>query len=103
MLDTSTENALKNLIKDNFKKDKITIGVASFTNLYLSQKMLPENYRNKVLITGQSFANADFIYNNNYFEINPNYDDKYKIPKNYRKYNELKKGKILINEFYIKK
>ena len=99
----SNKSALENLIKDNFKKDKITIGVASFTNLYLSQKMLPENYRNKVLITGQNFANADFIYNNNYFEINPNYDDKYKIPKNYRKYNELKKGKILINEFYIKK
>tara|TARA_B100000767_G_scaffold169622_1_gene158820 strand:+ start:679 stop:2328 length:1650 start_codon:yes stop_codon:yes gene_type:complete len=99
----SNKSALENLIKNNIKKDIITIGVASSTNLYLSQKMLPENYRNKVLITGQNFADVDFIYNTNYFMVNPKYDDKYKIPKNYRKYNELKKGKILINEFYKKK
>ena len=64
--------------------------------------MLDKKYKNKLIISGQDFTNADFIFSNNHYEINPNYDNKYRIPKNYRKYSELKKGKILINEFYVK-
>ena len=99
----SNKFVLEQIVKDNFNKDKITIGVASFTNLYLSKKMLDEEIKNKLIISGQDFNNADFIYNNNYFEVDPKYDDKYSIPKNYKKYSEFKKGKILISEFYIKK
>ena len=99
----SNKFALEHIVKDNFNKDKITIGVASFTNLYFSKKMLDEEIKNKLIISGQDFNNADFIYNNNYFEVDPKYDDKYSIPKNYKKYSEFKKGKILISEFYIKK
>ena len=98
----SNKFSLEKIIKDNFQKDKITIGVASWTNLYFSEKMLDEKLKNKLIISGQDFSDADFIFNNNYFEINPKYDDKYNIPKNYKKYSELKKGKILISEFYIK-
>ena len=98
----SNKFSLEKIVKDNFQKDKITIGVASWTNLYFSEKMLDEKFKNKLIISGQDFSDADFIFNNNYFEINPKYDDKYNIPKNYKKYSELKKGKILISEFYIK-
>ena len=98
----SNKFSLEKIVKDNFQKDKITIGVASWTNLYFSEKMLDEEFKNKLIISGQDFSDADFIFNNNYFEINPKYDDKYNIPKNYKKYSELKKGKILISEFYIK-
>ena len=76
---------------------------ASFTNLYLSKKMLPENLKNKLIISGQDYHNADFIFNNNIFEINPEFDNKYFIPVEYKKYQSLKKGNILINEFYEKK
>ena len=99
----SNKDALKNIVINNYKGEKITIGVASFTNLFLSEKMLPEKHRNKLIITGQDFSNVDFIFNNNYFEINPSFNDKYEIPKNYIKYQQNKKGNILINEFYIKK
>ena len=98
----SNKFSLEKILKDNFQKEQITIGVASFTNLYLSKKMLDKKSQNKLIISGQDFNNADYIFNNNYFEINPKYDDKYNIPQNYRKYSELKKGKILINELYIK-
>ena len=84
-------------------KDKIIIGVASFTNLYLSKKMLPENLKSKLIISGQDYHNADFIFSNNIFEINPEFDNKYFIPIEYKKYQSLKKGNILINEFYKKK
>ena len=65
--------------------------------------MINQKFRNKLIITGQDFNNADFIFNNNYFGINTKYDDKFLIPENYEKYSELKKGNILINEFHIKK
>jgi len=94
---------LEKIVKDNIQKNKITIGVASFTNLYFSAKMLNEKIRSKLIISGQDFRNVDFIYNNNYFEVNPKYDDKYNIPENYQKYSEFKKGEVLISEFYIKK
>ena len=65
--------------------------------------MLPNNLKNKIFISGQNYENADFIFNNNISEINPIYDDKYAIPKTFEKYKSLKKGNILINEFYKKK
>lgn len=99
----SNKFALEEIVKNNIEKDKITIGVASFTNLYFSKKMLNEKIKNKLIISGQNFHDVDFIYNNNYFEVNPKYDDKYNIPENYKKYSEFKKGEILISEFYIKK
>ena len=99
----SNKDALTNIVKNNPEKDKIIIGVASFTNLYLSKKMLPKSIENKIIIAGQDFKNADFIFNNHIFEINPKFNDKYFIPKTFKKYTSLKKGNILINEFYKKK
>ena len=65
--------------------------------------MISEKSKDKLIITGQNFDDVDFIYSNNYFELNPKYAHKYLIPKNYIKHSKLKKGDILINEFYIKK
>ena len=77
--------------------------MASFTNLNLSKKMLSPDLKNKIIISGQEYQNADFIFTNNLFEINPEFDDKYYIPTTFKKYSSLKKGNILINEFYKKK
>jgi len=65
--------------------------------------MLTPYLENKIIISGQEYQNADFIFNNNLFEINPKFDDKYSIPKTFKKYLSLKRGNILINEFYKKK
>ena len=65
--------------------------------------MLDEKLQKKLIVHRQDFDNAEFIFNNNFYGINPNSDDKYDIPKNFKKYSELKKGKILISKFYIKK
>lgn len=98
----SNKSSLEKLMEDNLEKNKIVVGVASFTNLYMSRKMLDAKLQDKLVITGQDFRDVDFIFNNNYFEINNRHDDKYQIPKNFKKYSELKRGNILINEFYVK-
>jgi hypothetical protein len=98
----SNKHSLEKLLKKNLKQDKVVVGVASFTDLNLSRKFLDKKSKDRLSVSGQNFTNADFIFNNNNFEVNPNLDNKYLIPKNFKKYIEFKKGKILINEFYIK-
>jgi len=99
----SNKDALEKIAKNNFKNDKIIIGVASFTNLYLSKKMLTSDLKSKITISGQNYQDSDFIFNNNLFEINPKFDDKYTIPKIFKKHSSVKRGNILINEFYKKR
>ena len=99
----SNKDALEKIANNNFEKDKIIIGVASFTNLYLSKKMVTSNLKNKITISGQNYQDSDFIFNNNLFEIDPKFNDKYSIPKTFKKYSSIKRGNILINEFYKKK
>ena len=98
----SNKNSLEKIAKNNPRKDKIVIGVASFTDLYLSKKMLSAKLKSKIIISGQDYQNADFIFNNNISEINPKFDDKYFIPKTFEKHLSMKRGNILINEFYKK-
>ena len=83
-------------------KDEVIIGVASFVNLNLSKQMLNDEFKKKIIVSGQIFKNADLIFNNNYSEVNPKVDDKYSIPTNYKKHSTLKKGKIIIYEIYKK-
>ena len=62
--------------------------------------MLPEDLKNRIIISGQEFDNADFIFTNYYSEVDPKINDKYSIPENFKKYSSVKKGNILIYEFY---
>ena len=96
----ANKQALKEIISNNSREDKIVIGVASFANLNLSKKMLPEDLKNRIIISGQEFDNADFIFTNYYSEVDPKINDKYSIPENFKKYSSVKKGNILIYEFY---
>ena len=96
----ANKQALKDIIVNNPDKEKIVIGVASFANLNLSKKMLSQDLKKRIIISGQEFDNADFIFKNYYSEVDPKIDDKYSIPKNFEKYLSVKKGNILIYEFY---
>ena len=62
--------------------------------------MLPEDLKNRIIISGQEFDNADFIFTNYYSEVDPKINDKYSIPENFKKYSSVKKGNILIYEIY---
>ena len=98
----ANKQALLDMANVNLLKNNIIIGVASFSDLNLSKKMLNNKLKNKIIISGQNFDGADFIFNNNYSEVNPKVDDKYTIPINYKKFSYLKKGKIIIYEIYKK-
>lgn len=86
----------------NINKDKIYIGVASFTDLNLSKKIFDSKIRENFIVVGQMYDKADFIINNFQYETNPRYNKKYTIPKNFTKIFEIKRGNIIISEIYKK-
>ena len=91
---------MEKILDEKLIKDKITIGVASFTPLEYSQKMLSKNKSRKIDIIGTNYNNPDFIFNNFIYEVNPLYSKKYKIPNNYEKSFVIKRGNIIINEVF---
>lgn len=92
-------DALKYII-DNEKNNKIIkVGVSSFTPLYRSLDMLDKKNK-KIIIVGQSYKDADYIYNTSIYEIDPKYDDKYKIPENFTLVYAKVIDQIIVYEIY---
>jgi hypothetical protein len=98
----ANKHALQKLDKSDQKNRKILIGSASLVDLQLTKKILEERIRDRITLTGQNFKDVDYIFTNNYYGINHNYEKKYKIPKNYSIFLETKKGNITINQIYKK-
>ena len=56
----------------------------------------------KINFVGTEFNQADYIYNNFVYEVNPEYNDKYKIPQNFKQIYVLEIDGIKIYEIYRK-
>ena len=84
-------------------KEKVTVGIASFTPLGDSLFVVDKEISKRIEVTGTNLLNEDFIFTNYYYEINPKFTKKYHIPDNYEKIYTLRKGNVLINDLYIKK
>ena len=53
-------------------------------------------------IVGQNFQNADYLFTNFISEVDKNSNDKYKIPDNFAKIDELIISNTLVYEVYKK-
>tara|TARA_B100000941_G_C28262832_1_gene427469 strand:- start:79 stop:477 length:399 start_codon:yes stop_codon:yes gene_type:complete len=84
------------------EKDKklINIGVASYSPIERSLVLLDEKDAKKINIVGQEYKKAEYIYTNNISEVNKNYDDKYTIPINFKKIDELVVDGTKVFEIY---
>lgn len=82
--------------------DIIKVAVASHTPLHRSIEALENRLQKKFIVVGQEYLDADYIYKNNISEVNPNFNKKYNIPKNFDKIYEYKIQNILIYEVYKK-
>ena len=99
----ANKDALIQILNMDPNKKNYKVAAASFVDLYLSRSMLNNENKKKIEILGQNYDNAEYIFNNFYYEINTNFDDKYKIPENFEKFFEIRRGKVLINEVYKRK
>ena len=95
-------DSIKKILSLENKKKKINIGNASFIPYYRIKDVLPINEKKRINFVGREFDQADYIYNNFVYEINPKFNNKYQIPSNFKKIYELEINGIKMYEIWKK-
>ena len=98
----SGERFLNSILKLEKDGKPIRIGVASYLPLERSIKLLDKKDRKRIIIVGQEYEIADYLYSNLMSEVDKNNNDKYEIPSNFSKINEFILDGITIYEVYKK-
>ena len=96
----SANKFLNDVVVLEKNKYPIKIGVASFLTLERSIKILNKEEREKIIIVGQEYQNADYIYTAFISEVDINGNDKYEIPSNFTKIDEFILDGIRIYEVF---
>ena len=98
---TGKKSLEKILVLEKNKKP-IKVAVASFMPLERSLVLLSKEDRKKIIIVGQDYENADYVYTVFISEVDINGNDKYKIPSNFTKVDEFILDNIRIYEIFKK-
>jgi len=93
---------LEDIVSLEKNKNPIIVATASYLPLERSLKMLSKKDRKKIIIVGQDYEKADYIYNNFIFEVDIKDNDKYKIPSSFSKINQFILDGIVVYEVYKK-
>ena len=96
------KKSLKKILVLEENKNPIKVAVASFIPLERSLALLNKEDREKIIIVGQDYENADYIYTVFISEVDINGNDKYKIPSNFTKVDEFILDNIRIYEIFKK-
>ena len=86
----------------SFSEDRKTINIAnsSFIPYYRIKGAFSQDVIKKIKFVGTEYDQADFIFNNFVYEVNPKYNDKYEIPNNFEQIYVLEIDGIKIYEIY---
>jgi hypothetical protein len=98
----ATSKGLAEIIKINKEKKSINIAVASHTPLQRAIEFLDPIDKKKINIVGQEYKMADYIYKNNIYEVDVNFNKKYLIPFSFKKISDFKIEGIILYEIYKK-
>ena len=98
----SVKKFLENVLLLEKDKEKIYVASASFIGLERSKLLLDSKKREKVKVVGQEYQKADYIYSNFISEVDKKYNDKYKIPSNFKKINTFMLDNVVVYEVYKK-
>ena len=93
---------LYEIIKIEKDNKKIKIATASYLPLERSLRFLEDADQKKIILLGQEYNEADYIFNNNISEVNKFKNDKYSIPKNFKKISEFNIRGYVVYEIYKK-
>lgn len=69
--------------------EQIKIATASWVPLNRTLDIYSDKNKKKIKLVNQKFDSADYIYTNNISEVDKTANDKYNIPKNFKKFYEL--------------
>ena len=57
--------------------------MSGFALLNRVKSLIPKSKWERMNFVGTNFEKADYIYSNHYYEVDTNYNKKYKIPENF--------------------
>lgn len=86
---TRLESIYKILSFEKNNNKIIKIANASYLPYYRIKDGISENSKERIKFVGQEYQDADYIYDNYVYEVDPNHNDKYDIPSNFKKVYEL--------------
>lgn len=97
-------DAIKDILQDANNDNIIRVGNGSASPIADIMYMFNETQRNKIVLIGNdNLQSADYIFTNYIYEVNTKFNDKYKIPENFKLYKSLEKNDTLIYSIYKKK
>ena len=95
--------AIRDVIRDTSTKEQVYIGTASWTPLENGRSLIDKSYWKKLNFIGtENKQKADYIYTNFYYEVNPQFEKKYKIPENFKLFKSLSIDNTIIYSIYKK-
>ena len=92
----SRSGALKKILILSKNEKVISVGNASWTPFRNGKDILEPDDQKKFKFVGQEYEEADYIYTNYIYEVDPKYNKKYKIPDNF-----IEIEKLIINAIPI--
>ena len=95
-------NSFEKIFEFEKQSNQIYLANASFLPYYRISKSLELKLQNRLKFTGTDFSKADYIFNNFVYEVDPEYNDKYKIPGNFKLIYSLELDGIKMYELYKK-
>ena len=96
-------DAMKDILLDANNDNIVRVGNGSASPIADIMYMFNETQRNKIVLIGNdNLQNADYIFTNYIYEVNTKFNDKYKIPEDFKLYKSLEKNDTLIYSIYKK-
>ena len=96
----SRADALKNILSQENNNTVINVANASWTPFFNGKALLKEDYKKRLNFVGQEYNKADYIYTNYIYEVDIRYNNKYKIPENFKEFDKLIIDEIPIYTIY---
>ena len=78
----------------------VKIANASWTPLHRTLEIYRKDEREKIKLVNQNYKDANYIYTNHISEVDKTVNDKYNIPKNFRKFYDFTVDGIVIYSVY---
>ena len=100
---TRLDSIYKILFLEPDKKKIINIANASYLPYYRIRDTLDLELQKRIKFVGQEYNQADYIFDNYVYEVDPRYNNKYNIPSNFIKVYELEIDGIRLYKIYKKK
>jgi hypothetical protein len=96
----SRAEALRFIIQHNRASSKIFVANASWTPLYNGKDLLSEVDQSRLFFVGQEYNKADYIYTNFNYEVDPKFNKKYNISKQFKEIKNMSIKGIPIYSIY---